>query len=176
MSVYCRSVVAFLVGIVFASAAQGQEVFQPGPEHQKLMESVGTWDAVMKLGEMESKGVMTLKKDLNGLWISSEFVGEFAGQKFSGKGFDGYDPVRKKYVSVWVDSMSPSPMLSEGTFDKDGKVLTMTGEGPGPDGSPAKFRMTTDYKDKDTMVWTMFLVGPDDKGIPMFSISYKRRK
>jgi hypothetical protein len=156
--------------------AIAQEIPKPGPEHQKLKELEGTWDATVRMGPDESKGVARWKMDLGGLWLASEFEGEFAGMKFKGKGFDGYDPVKKKYVSVWVDSMSTSPMLSEGTFDKEGKVLTMVGEGPGPDGKPTKYRMTTEQKDQDTIEWTMFAPGPDGKEGPMFSITYKRRK
>jgi hypothetical protein len=170
-----RGWVAMVVSLVFVSAALAQAP-QPGAEHEKLKRLEGTWDAVVKMGEGESKGVAVYKMELGGLWLASEFQGEFEGQKFSGRGFDGYDPVKKKFVSVWIDSMSSSPMVTEGTYDKDGKVLTMTGEGPGPDGKPAKYKMTTEHKDKDTLFWTMYGPGPDGKEGPMFTITYKRRK
>ncbi|MBI2924094.1 MAG: DUF1579 domain-containing protein [Verrucomicrobia bacterium] len=157
-------------------ALVAQEPPRPGPEHQKLKELEGTWDALVKMGSDESKGVVTYKMDLGGLWLVSDFVGEFGGMKFVGKGLNGYDPVKKKHVGVWVDCFSTSPMIAEGTFDKEGKVITMTGEGPGPDGKPAKFRMTTEYKDQDSHVWTMFATGPDGADGPMMSITYKRRK
>ena len=35
---------------------------------------------------------------------------EFGGQKFQGHGMDCYDPVKKKYVGIWVDSWSTAPM------------------------------------------------------------------
>ena len=175
MSRTALSRVAWFVCLVPA-VALAQEAPKPGPEHEKLKELAGTWDAIMNMGGSESKGTMVWKSDLGGLWISSEFQGEFEGQKFTGKGFDGYDPLKKKYVGVWVDSMSTLPVVSEGNFDKDGKVLTMTGEGPGPDGKPAKYKMTTEHKDKNTLLWTMFMPGPDGKDMPMFSITYKRRK
>lgn len=159
-----------------ALPASGQDAPKPGAEHARLKQLEGTWDAVMKMGDMESKGTMVYKMDLGGLWLTSDFQGEFGGQKFSGRGLDGYDPGRKKYVGVWVDSMSTTPMLSEGNFDKDGKVMTMSGEGPGPDGSPTKFKMTTEFRDKDSIYWTMYSPGPDGKDAAMFTITYKRRK
>jgi hypothetical protein len=67
-------------------------------------------------------------------------------------------------------------VVSEGEFDKDGKVQTMSGEGPGADGKLTKFKMTTEHKDKDTLVWTMYLPGPEGKEQPMMTITYKRRK
>jgi hypothetical protein len=142
----------------------------------KLKELVGTWDAVIKTGPQESKGTVIYKLELGGLWLVSDFQGEFEGQKFTGKGLDSYDPIKKKYVSVWVDSMSTSPLFAEGTFDKEGKIMTMNGEGPGMDGKPMKVKMITEYRDKDNLVWTMFGPGPDGKEGPMFSITYKRRK
>jgi hypothetical protein len=157
-------------------AAWTQQPPQPGPEMEKLKELVGTWDAAIKMGPQESKGKVVYKLELGGLWLVSDFEGEVEGQKFTGKGLDSYDPTKKKYVSVWVDSMTTSPLFSEGTYDKDGKVMTMTGEAPGPDGKPMKMKMVTEHKDKDTMVFTMYGPGPDGKDASMFSISYKRRK
>lgn len=175
MSRTSLSRVAWFVCLV-PVVALAQEPPKPGPEHEKLKELAGTWDAIMKMGDSESNGTMVWKMDLGGLWLTSEFQGEFGGEKFSGKGFDSFDPIKKKYVGVWVDSMSTSPMVSEGTYDKEGKVLTMTGEGPGMDGKPTKHKMTTERKDKNTMVFTVFGPGPDGKEGPMFSITYKRRK
>ena len=176
MSNVSRWLVGLAASLVFVPAVLAQAPPQPGPEHKKLKELEGTWDAIMKMGPEESKAVAVYKMDIGGLWLVSDFAGDFGGQKFAGKGLDGYDPIRKKYVGVWVDSWSTSPVISEGTFDKDGKVITMIGEGPGPDGKPTKYKMTTEHKDKDTMFWTMYGVGADGKETPMFTISYKRRK
>lgn len=52
----------------------------------------------------------------------------------------------------------------------------MSGEGRGPDGKPAKFKSTTEHKDKDTMVFTMNGVDSDGKELPMFTITYSRRQ
>jgi len=162
--------------MLLASTAVAQEPPQPGPEHVKLKQLEGTWDATMNFGGQESKATVTYKMELGGFWLTSNFEGEFAGQKFQGRGLDGYDPAKKKYIGVWVDSMSTSPVVSEGTFDKDGKVLTMTGEGPGPDGKPVRYKMTTEHKDKDTQIFTMFAPGPDGNEATMFTVTYKRRK
>ncbi len=168
--------VALAASLVSLSLVRAQEASKPGPEHQKLMELAGTWDAVMKFAQGESKGTMIWKADLGGLWLTAAFEGDFGGQKFLGRGFDGYDPVKKRYVAVWIDSMSASPMVSEGTYDPAGKVMTMTGEGPGRDGKPTKYRMTTEHKDQDNLVWTMYGAGADGKEAALLTITYKRRK
>lgn len=176
MSKVNQSLVALVLSFFVVQPVLAQAPPQPGAEHQNLKQLEGTWDAVIKAGPNESKGVVTYKMDLGGLWLVSDFQGAFEGQKFTGRGLDSYDAIKKKYVSVWVDSMSTLPVVSEGNFDKDGKVLTMVGEGPGPDGKPMKYKMTTEHKDKDTLLWTMFGAGPDGKDAEMFSITYKRRK
>ena len=85
----------------------------------------------MKAGGKESKGTVTYKMELGGLWLAGAMESELFGQKFTGKSLDTYDPAKKKYVGVWVDSMSTAPVTMEGTYDKEKKTLTMAGEGPG---------------------------------------------
>jgi hypothetical protein len=172
-----RAFVILATSFALTTAVLAQEAPKPGPEHQKLKDQAGTWDVVMKFGDMETKGTVVSKMDLGGLWLVSQFEGEFApGEKFSGRGLDTYDRYKKKYVSVWVDSMAASPTVSEGNYDKEGKVLTMTGEGPGEGGKPTKYKMITEHKDKDNLLFTMYAAGADGKDTPLFSIAYKRRK
>ncbi len=153
--------------------AQGAK---PGPEHERLKKMEGTWDATIKMGDSESKGVSTYKMDLGGLWLFSQFKGEFGGAPFSGRGVDGYDTSKKKYVGAWVDSMDNGIFAFEGTYDAATKTQTMKGEGKGQDGKPVMHTMTTVMKDPDTMVWTMSAPGPDGKNNVMMTITYKRRK
>lgn len=165
--------VAAVAGLILAPIGRAQEPPKPGPEHEVLKKLEGTWEATMKFGGMESKGTMIYKMDLGGLWLTSNFEGDFAGMKFQGRGFDSYDPAKKKYVGVWVDSMVTAPMHLEGTYDKDKKTMTMSGEGPGPDGKPTKHTMVSTIKDEDNMVFHMFM---GDGKEPMFEIVYKRKK
>jgi len=119
---------------------------------------------------------MTYKMGLGGLWLIGDFEGEIAGMKFKGKGLDTYDPGTKKYRSIWVDSLSTAPMVMEGNLDKDNKVMTMTGEGAGPDGKPAKFKTTTEIKDANSVSFSLFMVDKDGKEQPMIKVAYKRKK
>ncbi|HLJ93768.1 MAG TPA: DUF1579 domain-containing protein [Gemmataceae bacterium] len=166
------AVLALLVSVGFAQPPMAK----PGPEHERLKKMEGTWDATIRTPAGESKGTMTYKMELGGLWLVSDFKGEFGGQKFEGKGFDGYDPAKKKYVSVWVDSMSLSPMLSEGTFDKEGKVLTQLGDGPGMDGKMTKYKSVTEMKDPNTILFTLSTADKEGKDQTMLTILYKRKK
>ena len=166
--------VVAVIGLILAPAVRAQEPAKPGPEHEVLKKLEGSWDATMKMMGTESKGTMVWKMDLGGLWLSSNFEGDFGGMKFQGKGFDTYDGNKKKYVSVWLDSMSTAPMTMEGTYDKDTKTLTMTGEGPGLDGKPTKHKMVSQIKDDDNIVSQMSM--GEGKDAMLFEIVYKRKK
>jgi hypothetical protein len=165
---------AALLAVAFAApATRAQEIPKPGPEHEVLKKLVGTWDLTMTAGGMESKGTVTYKLDLGGLWLVGAMEAELGGMKFQGRGMDTYDAGKKKYISVWFDSMSTHPMVMEGTYDKEKKSLTMTGDGPGPDGKPAKWKSVSEMPDDDTVNFRMYV---GDAKEPMFTIVYKRKK
>jgi hypothetical protein len=169
-------VVCALIALLAPAVSAQPPLAKPGPEHERLKKMEGTWEATVKSSAGESKGTMIFKMELGGLWLVSNFKGQFAGQEFQGRGLDSYDPVKKKYVSVWADSMSTAPMISEGTFDKEGKVLTQLGEGPGMDGKTTKYKSVTEMKDADSMVFTLSSPDKEGKDQTAITITYKRKK
>lgn len=165
--------------IFLAVSAPAQDYPKPGAEHELLKQLTGVWDAHVKCSlptPQESKGEYTAKMDLGGFFLVTEFKGEMAGKPFQGRSLNGYDPFKKKYVGVWVDSMSPGIYTSEGAFDKSGKVLTETLEGPCPEGKPMRMRAVTQVKDKDHLHFQMYLRGEDGKESLMMEIAYTRKK
>ena len=164
---------AALTAILATPETQAQEFPKPGPEHEQLKKWEGTWDTTMKMMGMESKGNATYKMELGGMWLVSSFEGELGGMKFYGKGLDSYDAGKKKYVGAWFDSMSATPLLMEGTFDKEKKTLTMVGKGPGMDGAETAFKAVSEWKDEDTVNFSMYMGDGKD---PAFTIEYKRKK
>jgi hypothetical protein len=158
-----------------AVVARAQEPPKPGPEHEKLKELVGDWDCTIKFGNMEAKGAAVYKLDFGGFYLIEQFEGDFGGMKFRGRGQMGYCPLRQKYITMWIDSMSPSPMVMIGTFDKDGKTLTEEGEGPNHEGKMTKMKTVSTMTDKDTVNMTMYEV-KDGKDTETMSIVYKRKK
>jgi len=160
-------------------AAQQPEMPKPGPEHQRLAKEVGTWDAVIESMGMDGKPEKSKgeneTKPMGGFWFVDSFAGSFAGAAFLGHGMIGYDPIKKKFVQSWCDSMSPMLMMFEGSFDKDGKVLTMTGSGPSTGGKTVSMRTVTTWKDDNTKVFELFEAGPDGKEVCMLKITYTRR-
>ena len=170
---FVSSLSAVAVMFFSASGLFAQEPQKPGKEHEELKAMEGTWDAVLKMGDgAEMKGVSEFKMTCEGMWLESNFVADFGGTKFHGRGLDSYDASKKQFVSVWVDSMSSSPMILSGT--REGKVTTMTGEGPGPAGT-AKYKTVSTNEGSDKMSFTMFMVN-DGKDTEMMNVKYTRRK
>jgi hypothetical protein len=182
MKCLMRLFAALVICSVSVSFAQEAQDFpKAGPEHEVLKKMEGEWNAditchVPGQPEMESKGTMTAKMDLNGFFLITDFQGKLAGQDFKGHGVTGYDPFKKKYTGVWVDSMSPGLYDVSGEVSKDGAEFRETMEGPGPDGKPMKFRSVTTFKSKDEHSWTMYMAGPDGKEIKMMETKYTRKK
>jgi hypothetical protein len=148
---------------------------KPGPEHAFLKEGEGVWDAMAKSASGDSKGELQCKMALNGLWLLEHYKGEAGGVAFEGRGATSYDPAKKKFVNVWIDSMVPSPMLSEGTYDKEKKTMTLVGNMPMPDGKSMKSSITITYRDANTKVLSLKGSAPDGKEFEMVEITYKRR-
>ena len=169
-----------IVWTVSLLAGQGiaQEVgVKPGPEHAFLKSLEGNWSCVMKAGEQQSKGTSTTKAVLGGLWMVTEFKGELGGGiPFEGRGIDGYDTDKKKFVSVWVDNMTTSILNFEGTYDESTKTLTSYADGKSPDGKPVKHKSVTTIPDKDHQVFKMLMVGADNSETLLITVEYTRQK
>jgi hypothetical protein len=155
---------------------------KPTAQHKLLQKDAGTWDAIVKVYPMEdadpieSKGVEKNELLKGGMWLTSHFDGEAAGTPFSGVGTTGYDPIEKKYVGTWVDSMTPHLLVWKGDYDEKTKTLTAVGESRDPYmGKPYKTKLVTHYNDDGTRVFEMHAPGPDGKQRKMMEIEYKRR-
>jgi hypothetical protein len=165
-TVRCFGAVAAVLALV-APAVRGQEPPKPGPEHEVLKKMEGTWDLLMKFGGNEAKGTVVYKMDLGGLWLTGALETELFGSKFQGRSLDTYDAGKKKYVGVWIDSMATQPMILEGAYDKDKKTLTLSGDGVGMDGKPAKYRSVSTFADDNTINFSMYIGDGKD---PRFTI------
>jgi hypothetical protein len=106
----------------------------PGEAHKALEPFIGKWEAEVKTwmtpGEPPTvtKGSAKSTWVMNGRFVQEEFSGEFMGKPFRGLSLTGYDNVRQKYRSVWIDDMSTTMVTSEGDADAAGKIFTFGGE------------------------------------------------
>jgi hypothetical protein len=162
-----------------------QESMTPGAPHKMLEQSVGTWDAEVKMwmkgptGEpMISKGTSEQKMILGGRYLQQDFTGEMMGQQFIGVGLTGYDNFKKKYVSFWIDNMSTGMSTMDGVLDKDGKSCTMWGkmDDPSTGQKDKKVKYVTRFVDKDTQVFETYDVTSFGDKKPIMVITYTRKK
>jgi hypothetical protein len=173
-----------LFGLATLSNAQESPVPKATAEHERLAQDVGTWDATMKSWMQGpgsepavSKGVEIVKLMPGGLWVLSEFHGKFGEAAFHGQGQTGYDPLKKKYIGTWVDSMETTIMIMEGDFDPNTSTLTMYSKGVDPAGKPYDAKLVYVHKDKDSRVLSMLMKSDETRGeyIKMMEISYVKR-
>ena len=155
----------------------------PGPEHKGFAETVGTWDVESKMWmdpaapPHVSKGVSTFRTILGGRYLQYDYEGKAMDMTFSGYGISGYDRYNKKYVSLWLDSMSTGFYLTEGTCDAAGKVCTETGVWDDyTTGQKSKVKDVTTHYGKDKFTMEMYMVLPDGKEIKTMELTYTRRK
>jgi hypothetical protein len=158
-----------------------QKFATPGEAHNKLQDMVGTWDAevTMWMGPQpeKSKGVSEHRLVLGGRFIEQRFKSEMMGQPFEGLGYMGYDNFKKKYVNTWMDNMSTAVMVSEGTFDASGKVMTSTATMDDfMTGKKANVRMVSTTVSPDEELFEMFGPDPTGKEVKQMEIRYRRRK
>ena len=152
-----------------------------GAPHQLLAERAGNWDVTVRMWMApgappeESKGTMEATMEMGGRYLLAKFTGTAVGQPFTGLGITGYDNLKKKYVSIWIDSMSSGIMYSEGTAE--GKKLTWIGEMPDMmTGKYKKNRGLETQTDADHMKAEGFDTTPDGKEFLAMEMVFVRKK
>jgi hypothetical protein len=91
---------------------------------------------------MESEGTMTNEMILGDRFLRSSYAGAGPmGGEFGGMALDGYNRIEKKYVGIWVDTMSTSMMVFEGTAE--GSVRTSLCKFTDPTGTPVVMKSVT---------------------------------
>jgi hypothetical protein len=176
---------ALAVAAFAPSAARSQEqaqLPQVSDEHKLLHKDVGTWDATMKIWPqegaepIESKG--TEKNELlqGGMWLVSRFSGDIFGMPFSGIGTVGYDPIDKKYVGTWVDSISPHLTVLKGEYDAATKTMTSIAEGRDfQTGQVTQSKHITRFIDENTRTFEIHAKEEGGNERKVMEIQYKRR-
>lgn len=158
-----------------------QKLAAPSEQHEKMARWEGQWDVRMKtwMGPdqppQESRGTAEFKSILGGRFLQQTMHGEMMEGPYNGAGFLGYDKVTEKYVTVWIDDMSTSVMVFEGTADPEHKTITQTAHYDDPIQGPMDFRTVTTVMDDDTMGFEMFSTGASGTEEKMMEIVYTRK-
>ena len=159
-----------------------QKLAIPGEPHKMMARWEGSWDIRMKSWmepdqpPVESKGTAEYRTILGGRFLQEEIQSEMMGSPYNGRGFMGYDNNTGKYTTVWIDDMSTSIMVFEGTASPDGKTITQTSHYDDPIQGPMDFRTVTTIMDDDTQGFEMYTTGKTGKEEKMMEIVYTRKQ
>jgi hypothetical protein len=161
-----------VAALLLVGGAFAQEPPKPGKEHQDLAKLAGKWKVTIKDGPTAGQtGTSEFKSICGGMWVSSDF--KMDDGSFTGHGLDGYDATKKKYVSVWVDSMGGPPLFFEGDWTEPGKTLVQTAKGTGPDGNAVEFKSVTKYPSDKAMNFELFMKAGGSE-IKLMAIDYTK--
>lgn len=153
---------------------------QPGPEHEWIQGSAGTWNVKCTYWmdpsqpPMEATAVETIDT-VGPFWTVSTFESNFMGMPFKGRSTLGYTPAKERFVGTWIDSMSQHMFVMEGTRDDSGNVLEMTCEGPDMmTGQIVTYRTREERTGSDGRNFQMFVQRPEQGEQKMFEYEYTR--
>ena len=151
---------------------------------------VGTWSYTVKMwmdpkaNPSESTGTAVRKSVMDGRFVTGDYSGKFKmpgadgkmkDMNFKGMSLDGYDNVKQKFVSAWVDNMGTGVMLSDGTYDASTKTFTYTGDYEPMPGMKTKVRETLKIVDANHHTFEYF----EDRGTgeaKTMEINYTHKK
>jgi len=160
------------------------EFATPGKEHQEMAAKAGKWDLDISMWmdpaapPTKSTGTAEYKVAMDGRYViehvdSMMDMGGGMMMPFKGMAVAGFDNMKKKYFSTWIDNMGTGVMISEGT--KSGNVTTLEGmHSDCMSGQSVKHKMVMTDVDKDNFKFEMFGPGADGKDMKHMEIVYKR--
>ena len=169
---------------------QMMELAKLNDNHKVLASTAGTWSYTVKMWmdpkgkPSESTGTATRKAIMDGRYVTGDYSGKFKmpgadgkmmEMNFMGMSMDGYDNVKKKFVSGWVDNMGTGIMTMDGTYDAATKTFTYTGEYEMMPGMKEKVRQVIKMTDSNHMSMEYY----EDRGqgeAKTMEINYTRKK
>lgn len=170
--------------------AQMAELAKPNENHQLLAQLAGDWTDTITMwmapGQppLISKGTCTRKAVLGGRYFAADFHstmqmpgpdGKIQATPFTGTSLEGYDNVKKKFVTTWADTMGTGILVSEGTYDPATKSFTYSAEMEMIPGVKSKMREVLKVMDKDHHTFEFY----EDRGgqdVKTMEIAYTRAK
>ncbi len=155
---------------------------RPGEPHRMLASMAGPWNLEVRSWTAPDTPpriehiTATRTMILDGRYLREELAGTMMNTPFQGVSLLGYDNVKQKFVSAWMDNVTTGIFVTEGSYDPATKVLTMSG------------MMWDAVKQKDMPVRTVsrnlggspeqlewYVPGPDGKDMKTLEIVYSRK-
>ena len=174
------SFLALCVTSTYAQQASGQggvedeeprarkwlEFMTPGAEHELLKRKAGRWTVKIELWSgpdvepFTSSGTAEGELIFGGRYLTETIKGDFRGQPFESKSITGYDNLKEKFVSVWIDNFGTGFTMSSGTYDAPTGQFTYTTTSP--DAARAGYKRTRTVER---------LVGDDERILEVYDVT-----
>jgi len=135
--------------------------------HKLLAYFVGSWDVTSTMWQSPgaqptvSKNSGEVMSILGGRFVMTKFKGTMMGQPFEGMQVDGFDNMRNKFQTFWVDNSSTSFYLLSGTYDAKTRTWNATGRWADPMGGMTPVRTVTRIVGPDEYIYEMYMGRPD---------------
>jgi len=171
---------------------QMMEMSKLNENHKLLADMNGNWNFAIKMWmspdpnakAQESKGTATRKSAMGGRFVTMDVTGKMQmpgedgkmkDMQFKGMGIEGYDNVKKKFVSSWIDNMGTMILSSEGDYDDASKTFTYRANFEWMPGKKVSIREVVKVADKDHHNFEWY----EDRGageMKTMEIAYTRKK
>jgi hypothetical protein len=159
-----------------------QRMGEVRPEHKQLAYFAGEWKATTtvwmdpKAPPEKSEGKTHAESKFGGRYIEMHHEGSFAGQPFSGEGLVGFDNLKGKFFSTWIDSMSTGMWLAWGSYDKASNTYTFSGsmDDPMKAGTQVKVREVIHPADDKHYSFAWYETRGDGKEAKTMQIDYAK--
>ena len=172
---------------------QMMELSKLNENHKLLASLAGNWTYNIKFWmnpdpnakPQESKGTASTKPVMGGRYFVMDVSGKMQmpgpdgkmkDVEFKGMGIDGYDNVKKKFVSSWIDNMGTGIEFSEGTYDPATKTFTYASEMEAVPGMKTKVREVLKIADNDHHTFEWYEDRGKGQEAKTMEISYTRKK
>ncbi len=159
------------------------EFMTPGAEHDLLKYKVGKWTLKIEMwtapGEpaTTSEGISEGTLIMGGRYLMDNTKSSIQGNPFEGIGITGYDKLKKRFVSVWIDNLGTGFTISSGTYDEATKTYNYTTMSPDVAvGEYKRTRTTERIVSDDQWVVEMYDTTADGKEFLMMKGMYARVK
>lgn len=154
----------------------------PSDEHRMYAKREGSWTFTGEqwvtpgVAGPPFEGTADFTMLLDGRFLGGHHTSEGPMGKFEGYSLNGYDRMKKKHISMWMDNMSTGIATMEG--DATGpNTYEFHGMTPDPmSGKYVKYRSIERVVDEDTLVMEMYGPGPNGKEFLTMKLTYKRIK
>jgi hypothetical protein len=157
------------------------EFMTPGQEHELLRQRVGKWTVKLQMwtapdsSPLVSEGEAQIESVLGGRYVVQQMNGTLQDREFKGRSTTGYDKLKDKFVSVWIDNFGTGFLVSTGTYDQSTRTFNYSTMTPDVEqGDYKRIRTAERIVGQDKWVVEMYDTTDDGEEYLMMKAVYQR--